>query len=90
LEAFSIGVPVIYSDLPDLKEQVGDAALLCDLNNPESLANHIKSLLQSNNLRSSLIEKGQKRLKELQEVNIVKVVENIFDEYAVKLKSWES
>ena len=90
LEAFSIGVPVIYSDLPDLKEQVGDAALLCDLNNPESLANHIKSLLQSDNLRSSLIEKGQKRLKELQEVNIVKVVENIFDEYAVKLKSWES
>ena len=90
LEAFAIGVPVIYSNLPDLREQVGDAALLCDLNNPESLANHIKSLLKSDTLRSSLIEKGQQRLDELQKINITIVVEKILDEYTHKMKTWKS
>ena len=32
LEAFALGVPVLYSDLPGLKDQVGDSALLLDLN----------------------------------------------------------
>jgi glycosyltransferase involved in cell wall biosynthesis len=90
LEAFSIGVPVIYSDLPDLREQVDDAALLCDLNKPESLPNNIKSLLQSDNLSSSLIKKGQHRLKELQQIDITKVAEKIFDGYAIKMKSWKN
>ena len=35
LEAFNLGVPVLYSDLPGLKDQVGDAALLLDLNKPK-------------------------------------------------------
>ena len=41
LEAFALGVPVLYSDLPGLKDQVGDSALLLDLNNPESMAQHM-------------------------------------------------
>ena len=39
LEAFNIGVPVIYPDLIGLRDQVGDAALLVDLNDPSSLSN---------------------------------------------------
>jgi glycosyltransferase involved in cell wall biosynthesis len=89
LEAFAIGVPVIYSDLPDLMERVDGAVLYCDLNNPESLANHIKSLLKSKDLSTSLIEKGKQRLNELQKINITIVVEKILDEYAIKLKSWK-
>ena len=89
LEAFAIGVPVIYSDLPDLTEQVDGAVLYCDLNNPESLANHIKSLLKSKDLSTSLIEKGKQRLNALQKTNITIVVEKILDEYAIKLKSWK-
>ena len=89
LEAFAIGVPVIYSDLPDLMEQVDGAVLYCDLNNPESLANHIKSLLKSKDLSTSLIEKGKQRLNALQKTNITIVVEKILDEYAIKLKSWK-
>ena len=38
LEAFSLNVPVCYSDLDGLREQVGEAAFLMNLKNPESLA----------------------------------------------------
>ena len=40
LEAFAIGTPVIYSDLAGLREQVADAALLCDLKNPQNLVTY--------------------------------------------------
>ena len=64
LEAFSLGVPVIYSDLPDLKEQVGNAALLCNLNDPHSLAVHLKNILQDNALKVQLTLKGKKTTRQ--------------------------
>ena len=36
LEAFNIGVPVIYPDINGLREQVEDAALLINLNDPNT------------------------------------------------------
>lgn len=89
LEAFAIGTPVIYSNLDGLKEQVGDAALLCDLKNPSSLANHLKSLLQDKNKRNELIDKGKIRLKQLQQISD-NVLEKIFIDYEFKLKTWKS
>ena len=90
LEAFAIGVPVIYPDLEGLRDQVGDAALLCDLKKPKSLADHIKSLLFSESLRHELIHKGKKRLEELQRNNLSLVLGNIFEDYYIKLKCWKS
>jgi len=58
LEAFNIGVPVIYPDLIGLRDQVGDAALLVDLNDPSSLSNYLLELRKNNNLRQYLIKKG--------------------------------
>ena len=58
LEAFNIGVPVIYPDLIGLRDQVGDAALLADLNDPNSLSNCILKLKKDINLRKELIKKG--------------------------------
>tara|TARA_B100000401_G_C52789964_1_gene712885 strand:+ start:85 stop:1320 length:1236 start_codon:yes stop_codon:yes gene_type:complete len=58
LEAFNIGVPVIYPDLIGLRDQVGDAALLADLNDPNSLSNCILKLKKDTNLRKDLIKKG--------------------------------
>ena len=89
LEAFAVGTPVIYSDLPGLREQVGDAALLCDLKDPNSLAMHIKTLLSNPEKKSELVEKGCKRLKELQQKSITNVLRHILDDYAMKLKCWK-
>jgi len=89
LEAFSIGVPVIYSDLKGLKEQVGDAALLCDLSDPNSLATHLKNLLESEKLRINLIEKGKQKLKELSRYDILETLDTIFTNYSIKMKCWK-
>ncbi len=89
LEAFAIGTPVIYPDLPGLKEQVGDAALLVDLKNPKTLATHLENLMNSEKLRQELIEKGKKRLVEINSVDRVSVLESIFLDYEVKMKCWK-
>ncbi len=89
LEAFAIGTPVIYSDLPGLKDQVGDAALLCDLKKPESLANHLKALIESPSLRNELIQKGKRRLEELTKNSITNVLDKILYDYSIKLKCWK-
>jgi glycosyltransferase involved in cell wall biosynthesis len=90
LEAFAVGTPVIYSDLEGLREQVGDGALLCNLKKPESLAKHLESLKNSEELRHEMIARGKRRLEELQQVKVVDVLNGIFDEYATKLKCWKS
>jgi len=89
LEAFFVGTPVCYPDRDGLREQVGDAALLCNLNNPDSLADNLISLLNSEELRNNLIEKGIKRLNELSETSVTDTLKNIFDNYAPMLKCWK-
>lgn len=88
LEAFHIGVPVIYSDLPGLRDQVGDAALFCDLNNPTSLAELIIKLKNSEALRNDLILKGFERLRKLSSVSYAEILNDIFDKYAIRRKCW--
>ena len=67
LEAFLLGCPVLYSDLPLLREQVLDAALLLDLSNPESLAEKIMTLLQDSELQKKLSKKGKAIIAECNE-----------------------
>lgn len=62
LEAFHIGVPVLYSDKPGMRDQVGDAALLMDLDEPLSMARHLTMLIKEPELRTRLIEAGKARL----------------------------
>ncbi|MCK4782302.1 MAG: glycosyltransferase family 4 protein [Desulfobacteraceae bacterium] len=89
LEAFQLGVPVIYSDLPGLWEQVGDAALLVDLSNPQSLVNQLLSLLHQPELRKNLIEKGRHQLLQHTDEERWEVLESIFDRFSVKLSCWK-
>jgi len=69
LEAFKLNIPVLYSDLPGLKEQVGSAALLLDLKDPRCLVKNIKRLLKSEDLRNELIEQGKLIINELKSKN---------------------
>jgi glycosyltransferase involved in cell wall biosynthesis len=89
LEAFYVGVPVIYSDLPGLKEQVGDAALLCDLKNPNSLAEILQKLIDDENLRLELVRRGKERLEALSKVKLADVLDKIFEDYEIKRKCWK-
>ena len=57
-EAMLLGCPVIASNTSSLPEVCGEAALYCDPNDDNSIANQIKSLCSSSDLREDLIKKG--------------------------------
>lgn len=64
LEAMACGTPVIVSNGGALPEVVGDAGLIFDLSQPDTLAASMQICLTDRTVRSSLIEKGLARVKE--------------------------
>ena len=60
IEAYKCDVPVITSDVTSMPEVAGDAALLVDPFNTESIASALE-LIMDENVRNSLIEKGRIR-----------------------------
>ena len=90
LEAFKLNTPVLYSNLPGLKDQVGDAALLLDLNNPRSLVQNLKILLNSSELRNNLIKNGRLRLAELNfEQKKLDILKNIIKKFKILRDCWQ-
>ncbi|MDA7472641.1 glycosyltransferase [Candidatus Pelagibacter ubique] len=90
LEAFKLNVPVLYSDIPGLREQAGKAALFLDLNDPKSLVLNLKKLLNSKNLRIEMINQGQLRLKELNlEQNNLNTLKNIIKDFKTIKHTWK-
>jgi glycosyltransferase involved in cell wall biosynthesis len=89
LEAFELGVPVLYSNKAGLRDQVGDAALLIDLNNPRSMADHLKNLLEDSLLRSKLVKAGKNRLKYFDSVDRVGILESIIEDFRFRRATWQ-
>lgn len=63
LEAMASGTPVVCSRRGALDEVVGDAAVIINPEEPESIAEGIISALTDEHLRRSLIQKGLQRAK---------------------------
>ena len=89
LEAFSLGVPVLYSDKAGLREQVGDAALLMDLSDPHSLADSLKMLNDAEEVRDKLIEAGKKRLLELAKIDKTLGLVRVIKEFQSRRNCWK-
>ncbi|MGE5457649.1 MAG: glycosyltransferase family 4 protein [Methanococcaceae archaeon] len=89
LEAFKLKCPVLYSDLPGLKEQVQDAALLLDLKEPQSLAENLLKIMRNDPEVSKMVLNGANKVAEWDEDNFFLGLKEIFDDYAVKLKCWK-
>lgn len=64
LEAMACGAPVITSNTSSLPEVVGDAALLIDPHNTSELAHAITRLVENEELREDLREKGYRQVKQ--------------------------
>jgi len=88
-EAFELGVPVLYSDEPILKDQVGNAALLIDLKNPLSMATNLKNLSQNLQLRENLIKAGYERIKYFNSIDRLKNLQKIIEDFSWKRICWE-
>lgn len=63
LEAFASHVPVLTADNSSLREVGGDAALYCNAESVEDIAEKMKRLWGDEELRSELIMKGEEQLK---------------------------
>ena len=89
LEAFELGVPVLYSDKAGLRDQVGDAALLMDLSDPVSMADHLKNLIEDPGLRSKLVEAGKERLMYFDSMDRVAILNRVIEDFRWRRQTWE-
>jgi glycosyltransferase involved in cell wall biosynthesis len=90
LEAMALGCPVIASKVAGAEEQLGDAALLFDLQSTEqSAALAIKRLWDDPSLGQSLISRGLKRAYSWTPKDYGKRIFSILDEFEVTRRCWE-
>jgi glycosyltransferase involved in cell wall biosynthesis len=61
IESMASGCPVITSNVSCLPETAGGAAIFCNPNDFNELGIQIKTLLENDNLRNDLIQKGNER-----------------------------
>ena len=88
LEAFALGVPVLYSDKAGLSEQVDDAGLLMDLKNPASMAEQLSRLCSEPNLRAQLIKAGHERLANLNKLDRALILQEIIEDFYRRRLTW--
>jgi glycosyltransferase involved in cell wall biosynthesis len=63
LEAMSCGTPVVTSRISSLPEVVGDAAILVDPYSAGDIAGGISRILDDDDLRAQLVQKGRERAR---------------------------
>ncbi len=64
IEAMASGTPVVASSAASLPEVVGDAGVIIDPEKPEQIAEAVEKILDNEDFRKDLIEKGFVRAKE--------------------------
>ena len=87
-EAFALDTPVVVSDLPGIRDQVGEAALLVTPDKPESLRDAILRLVKEPQLKDTLTEKGKSRLEKFSDEDRLSTLRNIFNGYDRKRLTW--
>jgi glycosyltransferase involved in cell wall biosynthesis len=88
LEAASLGCPVVCSDIPGCREQMGDAALYCDLSDPGSLADHLVALHTNPAMCTRLREAGLKLAANLETIAYAERLRPLFDDFAYVRRRW--
>ena len=63
LQALASAIPTAVSDIPVLHEVAGDSVLYFDQNDKQAIADAMARIILDNNLRQSLIIKGQEQVK---------------------------
>lgn len=89
LEAFALECPVIASEIPGAKEQLGDAVLWVDPRNAGQLALAIKWLSERPALRNELIERGKTRASDWTGRDYVNGVLKMLDEFEDVRQCWK-
>jgi glycosyltransferase involved in cell wall biosynthesis len=88
LEAAILGCPVIYSDLPEFREQMGEAALYCDLTDVSSLADQLATLIQNPAVLEQLRKAGRGLCAEVAKIDYGERLGRFIDRYAYTRRRW--
>jgi len=88
LEAMALGCPVINSDIPGAREQLGDAALLVDTTNAAALADAIARVIDDTTVRTSLISKGKARAAKYTQAEFTRDMQGVIDEFRKRRELW--
>ncbi len=90
LEAFALGCPTIASQVAGASEQLGDAALLVDPQSPLAIAEAIKTVWKSPQVRHQLIDRGYQRARLWTSKDYVRSVFDILGEFESIRRCWQS
>lgn len=88
-EAFQLGVPVLYSDLVNLRDQIGDAGLLVNLLDPGTMADALRKLITDADLRKVLIERGHRRIESLTDEQRLSTLRAALEAFQARRMCWE-
>lgn len=88
LEAAAMGKPVICADLAGCREQMGAAALYCDLNDPGALAARLEQLLQQPALVAALQHAGATLTQALGSIDYGARLAACLDRHAYLRRRW--
>lgn len=87
LEAFALGCPVVASDFPGAREQLGEAALLFDPKNPAAMAQAIVQAREPD-IRADIVRRGHERAKSWTGLNFAREVVRILDDLEPVRRAW--
>ena len=82
-------IPVIYSESEGIKNVLGDAVYCVNPLSPEDIADGIKEILEKNEIKKDLIEKGSKKLKEIKDKNEHDKFFEIIKKYRKLKQTWD-
>lgn len=93
VEAMACSCPVIVSDNSCIPEICGDAAMYVNPYSTDSIANAIVKLIEDNDLRLDLIERGLNRVKEFSWENStqehIRVFKNVLEHKKLPMEKYE-
>jgi len=89
LDAFALGCPVCYSDLPAFRAQVGAAAFFMDLADPDSLADILLDLYMQPKIAEEKIRLGKEYIERWDDWQFFEKLDALFTEYERKQACWK-
>ena len=79
LEAQTLGLPVVCTDIPVLREVAGEGAAFIDPQDPRSLAGVIRALMEQSEMRADLRHKGRLNASRFSWKKAAEETEAVFD-----------
>jgi glycosyltransferase involved in cell wall biosynthesis len=80
VEAMACGLPVVTSNISSLPEVVGDAAVLVDPYDPDSIAAGMRAVLTDESLRASLRERGFAQARQFSWERSVQQIRTVYEQ----------